>query len=96
MSYSTASKQRVVEAFVRQVVHTFDFEEAVLWITDWPFYKADEMAVVDRYRASIDEKRSLIAAPCHVFGRNEVDDCVGLFNLVVQYFWDALFVRTEG
>lgn len=93
ISFLTAAKQSSVAAFVRTFVNDADFDEATVWLTDWPFYQPDEMAVVMRLRASIDETRWLIDAPAHVFERQERDDCVGLFNLCVQYGWDAfLFI----
>ena len=66
-----------------------DFDEAIVWAVDWSSYKPDEMAVVQRFRLAAGEQRPLIDAPGHVFNNDEADDCVGLFNLFVQYVWDA-------
>ena len=91
--FATKSKQSVVEAFVRCVINSLEFDEALVWLTDWPLYKPDEMVVIQRFRASVGEERLLIDAPGHAFGPTEINDCVGFFNLCVQYYWDAfLFV----
>jgi hypothetical protein len=95
--FLTDRKQSVVEALIRHIVGYDAFDEGIVWITDWPLYKPDEMAVITRFRGSIGESRQLIDAPGHIFGAKETPDCIGCFNLCVQYFWDALlFVPTSG
>ena len=94
--FLTETKQSVVEAFVRNVVNTVEYDGAIVWFTDWPLYKEDEMAVLERFRSSIGENRRLIDAPGHVFDLNEIHDCIGMFNLSVQYFWDAFLFVPQG
>jgi hypothetical protein len=95
--FLTEGKQSIVEALIRNAVVYRQFEGALVWILDWPLYNPDEMAVIMRLRSSVGESRRLIDAPGHVFDANEVHDCTGLFNLCVQYFWDAfLYVPASG
>lgn len=94
--FLTESKQSVVEAFVRNVVNTVAYDGAIVWLTDWPLYKEDEMAVFERIRASTGENRRLVDAPGHAFNSNEIHDCIGMFNLCVQYFWDAFLFVPQG
>jgi hypothetical protein len=95
--FLTEGKQSIVEALIRNTVVNRQFEGALVWILDWPLYSPDEMAVVMRFRRSVGEVRWLIDAPGHVFEADEIHDCTGLFNLCVQYFWDAfLYVPASG
>jgi hypothetical protein len=95
--FLTEGKQAVTKAVIRCIVGHYGFDEAIVWITDWPLYRPDEMAVVMRLRASVGELRRLIDAPAHLFGSEETADCIGLFNLCIQYYWDALlFVPASG
>ena len=95
--FLTEGKQSIVEALIRNTVVNRPFGGALVWILDWPLYSPDEMAVVMRFRSSVSETRWLIDAPGHVFDADEVHDCTGLFNLCVQYFWDAfLYVPASG
>jgi hypothetical protein len=89
LKFLTKQKYSVVDALVRYVVGSGEFDGAIVWATDWPFYSPDEMAVLDRLRSSIGEDRPLIESPAHFFDRQEVDDCVGLFNLCTHYYFDA-------
>src|SRR5688500_10091827 len=43
-----------------------DHSGALLWITDWPLYKAHEMALITSIRAGFGEARPLIDAPGHL------------------------------
>lgn len=95
--FLTEGKQSIVEALVRNTVNNRRFDEAIVWILDWPLYREDEMAVVNRFRSSVGETRWLIDAPAHLFDANEMHDCIGLFNLCVQFFWDALlYIPASG
>jgi hypothetical protein len=90
-------KTAVAEALIRHLVGDQAYDGAVVWATDWPLYRPDEMAVMMRFRRSIGESRPLIEAPCHLFASNELDDCVGCFNLCIHFLWDAfLFVPSSG
>src|SRR3954469_4529077 len=44
-----------------------DFKSACFWLTHWPFYQADEAALISSLRKSHGEHRLLIEAPGHVF-----------------------------
>jgi hypothetical protein len=87
--FLTESKQCVVAAFVRAMLTYRPFNSAIVYVSDWPLYSKDEMATVDRFRASIGEQRALIDAPGHIFDERELHDCIGLFNLSVMFRWDA-------
>jgi hypothetical protein len=97
ISYATADRHSTSQALVRCVAGNAAAGETIVWISDWPLYHPDEMAVITRFRASADERRPLIDAPAHIFDDAEIDDCVGCFNLCDQYRWDALlFVPASG
>jgi hypothetical protein len=87
--FLTERKQCIVAAFVRAMVAYRPFDGAIVYMIDWPLYSEDEMATVSRFRASIGEQRALIDAPGHIFDKNDLHDCVGLFNLSVMFRWDA-------
>jgi len=96
LQFVTRDKNHVAEAFIRGLIGSAEFDEAIVWLTDWPLYRPDEMAVIRRFRASIGEARDLIDAPAHVFDRQEADDCIGLFNLCIHYYFDAFMFVTNS
>ncbi len=61
----------------------------LLEITDWSLYQEDEMAVVQSVRASFGETRWLIKSPGHLFSASDLDLCVGLFALTIEYGWSS-------
>lgn len=97
LKFLTEHKHPVVEALIRYIINSNEFDEAIVWVRDWPLYRPDEMAVLCRFRGPIGEHRPLIDSPAHDFNRNEVDDCVGLFNLCAHYYFDAfMYVPASG
>jgi hypothetical protein len=95
LKFLTAHNHSVAEALTRHVVSDSAFDCAIVWLRDWPLYRPDEMAVLNRFRQSTGDERPVIDAPAHVFSADEVNDCVGLFNLCTHYYFDAfLYVPT--
>jgi len=66
-----------------------EFETALLWFSDWPFYKPDEMAMISRLREAHGERRGLIDAPGHLFDFGECDELVGWVWLAMAFGWDG-------
>ena len=58
-----------------------DFDTALFWLTDWPFYNSDEMAIISGLRRAHGEQRHLIDAPGHLFDVRERDELTGPDNL---------------
>lgn len=72
------------------------FEAALLHITDWSLYSADEMAVVSELRKAHGDGRALIETPGHVFKSGERDLLIGLMGLVAAYGWTAYVYFDHG
>lgn len=66
-----------------------DFSSALFWLTDWPMYEPDEMAIIDGLRRGHGEQRELIRAPGHVFKSTERDELVGWVYLMMVFGWDG-------
>lgn len=66
-----------------------EFETALFWLSDWPFYKPDEMAIALGLRRAHKEQRQLIDAPGHVFEFKERDELVGWVSLMMSFGWDG-------
>lgn len=65
------------------------FETALFWLTDWPFYKPDEMAIIDGLRRAHGEGRRLIDAPGHVFEASDREELTGWVSLMMNFGWDG-------
>lgn len=65
-------------------------------MTDWPLYKAHEMALVKGIRAGFGETRLLGEAPGHLLERSEGDLLAGLLALVQAFGWDAYLATGDG
>jgi len=66
-----------------------EFETALFWLSDWPFYKPDEMAIISGLRSAHGEGRRLIDAPGHVFAFGERDELTGWVSLMMNFGWDG-------
>ncbi len=66
-----------------------EFETALFWLSDWPAYKLDEMAIALSLRRAHGEQRWLIDAPGHVFEFKERDELVGWVSLMMSFGWDG-------
>jgi len=81
---------RAQQSLARDLVSWLgEFESALFWLTDWPFYQADEMALISSLRRSHGEHRLLIEAPGHVFTGSERDELIGWISLVMCFGWDG-------
>jgi len=65
------------------------FETALLWLTDWPFYKPEEMALISQFRWANGEQRQLIDAAGHLFVADERNTLIGWVSLMMSYGWDG-------
>ena len=64
-------------------------ETGLFWLTDWPFYKPDEMAIISGLRRAHGEQRRLIDAPGHIFEASERDELIGWVSLMINFGWDG-------
>jgi hypothetical protein len=64
--------------------------EWMVWIKSWPFYKPEEMAVIQAMRRGWGVQKKLIDAPGHVF-QHKNSEALGLFMLTLLFGWDAMF-----
>ena len=81
---------RVQQLLARDLVTWLgDFESVLFWLTDWPFYTPDEMALIESLRKSHGERRLLIEAPGHVFVESERDELIGWVSLMMCFGWDG-------
>ncbi|HVU26393.1 MAG TPA: hypothetical protein VHG71_01490 [Verrucomicrobiae bacterium] len=70
-----------------------EFDSALFWITDWPFHKKDEDALIWRLRKNHGENNWLIDKPGNFFSFEEKDELVGWIYLMMIFGWDGyLFV----
>ena len=84
-------------AISRQLVATCEpFECALLQFTDWPFYKADEMAVLCGLRSLHGDSRPLIESPGHLFAAAERDLLIGMLSLAIYYGYSAYLYFDHG
>ena len=67
------------------------FDAALVHATDWPFYKPDEMAIVDSLRRGHGDRRRLIDAPGHIFENGETAELTGWLSLFLAFGWDGHF-----
>jgi hypothetical protein len=66
-----------------------EFEAALFWLSDWPFYKADEMAIISGLRRAHGEHRKLLDAPGHLFASGEREELTGWVSLMMSFGWDG-------
>ena len=66
-----------------------EFETALFWLSDWPFCKPDEMAIISGLRRAHGEQRRLIDAPGHLFEFSERDELVAWVSLMMSFGWDG-------
>ena len=83
-------KAREIERLSSDMVHWVGrYEQALLWVTDWPFYLPEEMALVQALRRSHQDSRQLIDAPGHLFDWTELEELGGWVTLTLAWGWDA-------
>ncbi len=61
---------------------------------DWPFYEADEMALISSSRKSHGEHRWLIEAPGHIFAGSERDELTAWVWMMMCFGWDGYLFAT--
>src|ERR1051325_9841545 len=88
--FAAPKEARAHALLARDLVTWVDeFETALFWLSDWPFYKPDEMAIVSGLRHAHGEQRHLIDAPGHVFEFKERNELVGWVSLMMSFGWDG-------
>jgi hypothetical protein len=85
-------------ALARALTHAIDGRRAGLfWITAWSIFpSAENMALFDRYRWSLDERRPIHDAPGHVFSESDLPQLECLLDLALYFFWDATLFDGAG
>jgi hypothetical protein len=68
------------------------WDEALIWIIDWPFYRPEQMAVLTEMRRANLENRRLIDARGHLFRSDEKELASGFVALNLFYQWDFKFL----
>lgn len=72
-------------------------ETGLLWITGWGIFPSSEnMALFDRYRESMGERRSIGTAPGHLFGKSDVVAIECLLDLSLYFYWDTSLFDARG
>lgn len=66
-----------------------EYETALFWLSDWPFYKPEEMATILDLRRAHGEQRQLIDSPGHLFDFREQDELIGWVSLMMRFGWDG-------
>jgi hypothetical protein len=86
-----APKAARVQLFLARDLVTWvgGFERALFWVSDWPFYKPEEMAIALGLRRAHQEVRQFIEAPGHLFEFDECDELVGWVSLMMNFGWDG-------
>jgi hypothetical protein len=77
-------------AFARIIANTFlDRGPAILWINETGIWRSSEhMDLCDGYRRSFGEKRSVAAAPIHIFDpKEDRDTCISILSLGLFFVW---------
>lgn len=78
-------------ALARTLVTLLDSRsEGLLWITGWGVFPSSEnMTLFQGYRQTLQDERSLSAAPGHVFGGSDLNELECVLALVLYFSWDA-------
>jgi hypothetical protein len=88
--FAAPKEGRLQAILARQLVSWVgEFETALFWLSDWPFYQPDEMAIIMSMRRGHGECREVIDAPGHVFNITERDEMVGWISLMINFGWDG-------
>lgn len=75
-----------------------DSEEYVILLKDWNVFSLDGgvVQIVEGFRASFGERRNLMEAPGHLFGRNELDSLNGFLRLIMAFEWGAYVMAIDN
>jgi hypothetical protein len=88
--FAAPDKARLQTILARELVEWIgEFETVLFWISDWPAYKPEEMAIITALRRAHGEDRWLIDAPGHIFTREEKDELIGWVSLMMAFGWDG-------
>lgn len=73
-----------------------DVSRSLLWVSDWPLYKEQEMALMMRIRAGYGESRLLIEAPGHILEEADRSILAGLLFLMQAFGWDSYYLTPDA
>ena len=82
----------------RVLSNAIDFtQQGLFWITAWGIFPSSEnRALFDAYRRSLDEHRSLQAAPGHLITERDVSDLECLMDMALYFYWDASLIDASS
>jgi hypothetical protein len=88
--FAAPKEARAQQMLAREMVEWVgEFDAALLWLSDWPAYRPEEMAIALALRRAHGEERHLIDAPGHLFTWQEKDELVGWIALLICFGWDG-------
>jgi hypothetical protein len=97
LQFATPEKRQSLSAFVRWLFQTFgEFHGALVVFSDWPLYEPDEMAIITGLRRGHGDRRHLIDAPGHLFGKQEEAEAIGHCYLAILFEWDVYLYLPNG
>ena len=82
--------------FLRLTKNLSSCRAALMHITDWALYTADEMSIFDACRRAHGESRRFIESPGHLFQEAEFDLLAVMLGLVKTYGWVAYAYFDNG
>ncbi len=90
-----SSRQAVLASLIINLPEVFN--GGLLWLKEWGVWPSQESRVlIDRFRLSYNEKRSLNEAPGHLFYLDEKEEALGILRLVILFGWGAYFIKEDG
>jgi hypothetical protein len=89
--FAASPRDARIQQFLARDLVTWlgEFESALFWLTDWPFYEPYELTLISSLRKGHGEHRPLIEAPGHVFAESERDELIGWVSLMMCFGWDG-------
>lgn len=97
LQFETPEKRGALSALVRRLFGTFgEFNGALVVFSDWPLYEPDEMAIITGLRRGHGDRRHLIDAPGHLFGKQEEAEAIGHCYLSILFGWSAYLYLPSG
>lgn len=73
------------------------FNQALLWITEWGIWPNEsDPILIDRFRISYGDSRSLAEAPGFQFECSEEEEAIALVRITAMFGWDGYLVSDLG
>ncbi|WP_211325541.1 hypothetical protein [Roseimicrobium gellanilyticum] len=97
LQFEAPEYARAQSAVVRWLFRTFGkFDGALVVFSDWPLYEPDEMAIITGLRRGHGDRRNLIDAPGHLFGKHEEAEAIGHCYLALLFGWNVYLYLPSG